>query len=86
MHTITVTLSSVLGASRSHFALEIPEGSRLGDALQEIYSVSGIPADIVQKKPLLYVVNGHNSNYLDGVDTILGDGDFVRILPVLGGG
>lgn len=70
--------------------LELPEGSTIEDLLKKLEEQYGSRLDIsrlVGENPNVKVlVNGREIMYLDGLRTILRDGDSVAFIPPVAGG
>jgi molybdopterin synthase sulfur carrier subunit len=72
--------------------VEVPQGSVLLDLIFNI--TNKVDSDVLYKlmeknevnSGIRILVNGRNINYLDKLNTKLGDRDLVTIMPIAGGG
>lgn len=79
-------LRDLSGVREAGFSLA--DGSRLSDLLNRVYQEYG---DTFKKEMagiggLRILVEGQENEVLDGLDTILKEGDTVALLPPVGGG
>jgi molybdopterin synthase sulfur carrier subunit len=90
-----LTIKSILG--RGELELRLPEGSSLDDLLFSLISTYGeelsphlISADIKggaqQARITRIMINGRDIEFLNGLGTVLHEGDEVLILPIVSGG
>ncbi len=88
--TITVKfVGSLRGISgKSKLALRLAEAIPLRDALKKIVEESPKLEQILAdcKSNMLVIINGKEISVLDGVDTVVKDGDEVVFVPILHGG
>lgn len=73
--------------------LQLPDGSRVRDLLVAVGARYGeelwgylFTDDNILQGHVAVILNGRGVGVLDGLDTALGDGDRVAILPSIGGG
>lgn len=82
-------LIPILGRTQT---VETREGSRVESLVRKVSSRAGetrpgyIGGHKIRGKTLSILVNGRNISTLDGLDTILKDGDTVILLPPFAGG
>ena len=89
---VDVTLVGLFGvlAGRRRVRLELPEDATVGDVVKKLVAAfpPGFAAALVDPvlgEPgpnALILVNGREVGVLDGVGTVLGDGDAVVLVPV----
>lgn len=71
---------------------EVAEGESVGEVLERISRRRGIYEKIFGnplegvKPTIMILVNGRNIAFLKQMDTILGDGDSISLIPPVGGG
>ncbi len=92
MANITFTIPSVLNQGGGEKKIEISAGS-LQDAFTKISDVMGddfkrrvLEGDGTPRSLINTYINGKNAKFSGGMDTILGDGDEIYILPAVAGG
>jgi molybdopterin synthase sulfur carrier subunit len=74
----------IAGVKSESFDLE--SGSSLGCLLDKAGSERNIGDRISGDTTVNLLINGRNSKFLDGMNTILSDGDEVSVFPPTGGG
>ena len=90
-----LTIKSILG--KGELELRLPEGSSLDDLLFSLISTYGeelsphlVSADVkgaAQKASITRImINGRDIEFLNGLGTVLHEGDEVLILPIVSGG
>ena len=84
-------ISKIIGSRKTN--IEMPEPSTLHDLLRELTDIYGQEFyDAVcdeggyPENKVAILVNGSSAAAIGGVGILLGDGDDVLILPVIGGG
>lgn len=68
---------------------EVEEGATVGDLLSELvagHDLDGVFTDDGDLGSVTVTVNGTNVSHLDGLDTVLEDGDVIRLAPPVVGG
>ncbi len=95
---IRVKLYTILGIKeiigKREFEIDIPENSRLINFIDELVcrwgdAVSNILFEPESKRinsHLRLMINGQDISFLDGINTLLKDGDEVMIFPPVSGG
>ena len=80
-------------SGRKREVFRLPEGSSVGDLLGVIVDGYGEPfsryvfdSEGRVRDFLSFMLNGINVNSLEGLDTRLGEGDVLAMLPPIGGG
>lgn len=80
-------LKRFLGA---RVAVELEDGSKMRELISKLSKVKGVEGALseqnLEDSTLVVLVNGRNIHALDGVETVLKEGDFIIFMPVLVGG
>lgn len=88
---VTVKIPTQLRAATDGEATAEVEGSTVGEVLDSLYDRYGelrdrIAEDGGLRRFVNVYVGGEDIRFLDGLDTIVSDGDEVTILPAVAGG
>ena len=86
------TFATFRSCIRKDFSIDIPDGTsvrdlleRLTDSRSELYNMlfesSGVLKDYIN-----ILINGRNISFIDGLETVLEEGDLVAMFPPVGGG
>ena len=71
-------------------AVELEDGSKIRELMSKLSKVKGSESALseqnLEDSTLVVLVNDRNIHALDGVETVLKEGDFIIFMPVLVGG
>jgi sulfur-carrier protein len=90
-----LTIKKILG--KGEFDVSVPEGSSLDDLLSHMIRTWGdqlssyllnldSKGDTRQARLVRIMINGRDIEFLNGLETVLHEGDEVLILPIVSGG
>ena len=88
---VTVKIPTQLRSATGGAATATVEGRTVGEALDALYAQFGELRDRISddgglRRFVNVYVDGEDIRFLDGLDTAIGDGDEITILPAVAGG
>jgi len=88
---VTVKIPTQLRSATGGAATATVEGRTVGEALDALYAQFGELRDRISddgglRRFVNVYIGGEDIRFLDGLDTAIGDGDEITILPAVAGG
>jgi MoaD family protein len=78
-------LRSIIG--KEVLTLRLQGSPTVGEALDRLVEQYGEQVrKYISGDRIVFLINGRNARSMDGLDTRLGEGDMITVLPVLSGG